>query len=64
MKLILIEGNNRLSKMLYKVRRMFELINKADYDIYATFNKEQTEDLYNMSEKFLKEVKEYLIKNI
>lgn len=48
---------------LLKVSGKSELRNKADYDIYATFNKEQTEELYNMSESFLKEMKEYLIKN-
>lgn len=56
-------ANEKVNKNNAKIiMRLFELRNKADYDIYATFNKEQTEELYNMSEKFLKEMKEYLIK--
>jgi len=40
--------------------RLFELRNKADYDVYAIFTKEQVEELYKLSEKFLNNMREYV----
>lgn len=39
------------------IMRLFELRNKADYDIYASFSKEETEDLFDACKNLLAELK-------
>jgi len=44
--------------------RLFELRNKADYDVYATFTKEQTLELYSGCKNFLDKLEEIINQEI
>ena len=53
-----IDANSKI------ITRLFELRNKADYDVYATFTKEQVDELCSISEKFLNDTKKYITDNL
>lgn len=39
---------------------LFELRNKADYDVYADFTKEQTNELYKKCKNFISKLEELI----